>query len=127
MSNSGAKVGLSADLFNAKGEPMFGAGPLSLLSKAGLPWDIVSTQQGRLSPSAFTDYEALMISGSRVSEAELAGDSGRLRIIARNGVGYDAIDTKALSAHGVLLTNTPLAVRTPVATTAVAFILALIY
>jgi phosphoglycerate dehydrogenase-like enzyme len=125
MSNSGAKVGLSADLFNSHGEPMFGATPLALLSEAGLAWDIVPTQQGRLSPSAFTDYEALMIGGARISNAELAGESGKLRIIARNGVGYDAVDTQALSAHGILLTNTPVAVRTPVATTAVAFVLAL--
>jgi phosphoglycerate dehydrogenase-like enzyme len=125
MNASAAKVGLSADLFNAKGEPMFGAGPLSLLSDGGVAWDIVPTQQGRLSPSAFTDYEALMIGASRVSEAELTHESGKLRLIARNGVGYDAVDTHALSARGVLLTNTPLAVRNPVATTAVAFILAL--
>jgi phosphoglycerate dehydrogenase-like enzyme len=125
MNNSAAKIGLSADLFNAKGEPMFGAGPLALLSDAGLEWTIVPTQQGRLSPSAFTDYEALMIGGSRVSDAELAGESGRLRVIARNGVGYDAVDTQALVRRGILLTNTPLAVRTPVATSAVAFILAL--
>ena len=125
MNTSAAKVGLSADLFNAKGEPMFGAGPLSLLSDADVAWDVVPTQQGRLSPSAFTDYEALMISASRVSDAELAGENGRLRIIARNGVGYDAVDTQALSSRGILLTNTPLAVRIPVATTAVAFILAL--
>jgi phosphoglycerate dehydrogenase-like enzyme len=66
-----------------------------------------------------------MIGGSRVSGAELVGESGKLRVIARNGVGYDAVDTQALSGHGILLTNTPVAVRTPVATTAVAFILAL--
>ena len=125
MNNSRAKVGLSADLFNSKGEPMFGAAPLALLSEAGLAWTIVPTQQGRLSPSAFTDYEALMIGGSRVSGAELVGESGKLRVIARNGVGYDAVNTQALSGHGILLTNTPVAVRTPVATTAVAFILAL--
>ncbi len=125
MNDSTTKVGLSADLFNSHGEPMFGAAPLALLSEAGLAWDIVPTQQGRLSPSAFTDYEALMIGGARVSEAELAHESGRLRVVARNGVGYDAVDTQALSSRGVLLTNTPVAVRTPVATTAVAFILAL--
>jgi phosphoglycerate dehydrogenase-like enzyme len=125
MNNSAAKIGLSADLFNAKGEPMFGAGPLALLSDAGLEWTIIPSQQGRLSPVAFTDYEALMIGGSRVSDAELAGESGRLRVIARNGVGYDAVDTQALVLLGILLTNTPLAVRTPVATSAVAFILAL--
>jgi phosphoglycerate dehydrogenase-like enzyme len=125
MNNSAAKVGLSADLFNSQGQAMFGAAPLALLSDAGLAWTIVPTQQGRLSPSAFTDYVALMIGGSRVSDAELVSESGKLRVIARNGVGYDAVDTQALSSHGILLTNTPLAVRTPVATTAVAFILAL--
>jgi hypothetical protein len=40
MNNSRAKVGLSADLFNSKGEPMFGAAPLALLSEAGLAWTI---------------------------------------------------------------------------------------
>lgn len=104
---------------------MFGAGPLSLFSDAGLAWDIVPTQQGQLPPSAFTDYEAVMIGGSRVSAPELAGESGKLRVIARNGVGYDAVDTQALSSRGILLTNTPVAVRNAVATTAVAFILAL--
>jgi phosphoglycerate dehydrogenase-like enzyme len=125
MSQSDAKVGLSADLFNTQGQPTFGAAPLSLLSDAGLAWDIVPTQQGRLSPAAFTNYAALLIGGSRVTDAELADDSGKLRVIARNGVGYDAVDTKALSSRGILLTNTPVAVRNAVATTAVAFILAL--
>jgi phosphoglycerate dehydrogenase-like enzyme len=104
---------------------MFGAAPLSLLSDAGLAWDIVPTQQGRLHPSAFIDYEALLIGGSRVSDAELADESGKLRVVARNGVGYDAVDTTALSRRGILLTNTPVAVRNAVATMAVAFILAL--
>jgi D-3-phosphoglycerate dehydrogenase len=104
---------------------MFGAAPLSLFVDAGLAWDVVPTQKGQLPASAFTEYEALLIGGSRVSDAELVGDSGKLRVVARNGVGYDAIDTRALSRRGILLTNTPVAVRNAVATTAVAFILAL--
>jgi phosphoglycerate dehydrogenase-like enzyme len=125
VSHSGARIGLSADLFNTQGQPMFGAAPLSLFSDAGLAWDVVPTQQGQLPPSAFTNYEALMIGGSRVSDAELAGESGKLRVVARNGVGYDAVDTSALSRRGILLTNTPIPVRNAVATSAVAFILAL--
>jgi phosphoglycerate dehydrogenase-like enzyme len=125
MGPRGGKIGLSADLFDTKGRPMFGAGPLSLFSNAGLAFDVVPTQQGRLPPSAFTDYDALMIGGSRVSDAELAGESGRLRVVARNGVGYDAVDTRALSRRGILLTNTPIPVRNAVAGAAVAFILAL--
>ena len=99
MKTSVAKVGLSADLFNSKGEPMFGPAPLALLSEAGLAWTIVPTQQGRLSPSAFTDYEAVMIGGSRVSDAELAGESGKLRVIARNGVG--ALVRTGLTPHNL--------------------------
>ena len=125
MARSGAKIGLSADLFDTHGGPMFGTAPLSLLSEAGLAWDILPTPEGQLPPSAFADYEALLIGGSRVSDAELSKESGRLRVIARNGVGYDAVDTAALDRRGILLTNTPIPVRNAVATTAVAFILAL--
>jgi phosphoglycerate dehydrogenase-like enzyme len=125
MRQNGGKIGLSADLFDTKGRPMFGAGPLSLFSDEGLAFDVVPTQEGRLPPSAFIDYEALLIGGSRVSDAELAGESGKLRVVARNGVGYDAVDTRALSRRGILLTNTPIPVRNAVAATAVAFILAL--
>ena len=125
MGQSGAKIGLSAELFDTHGRPMFGTAPLSLFSEAGLAWDIVATAQGQLPPLAFANYEALLIGGSRVSDVALAGESGRLRVVARNGVGYDAIDTAALSKRGILLTNTPIPVRNAVATSAVAFILAL--
>jgi phosphoglycerate dehydrogenase-like enzyme len=125
MGQNGGKIGLGADLFDTKGRPMFGSGPLTLLSDAGLAFDVVPTEQGRLPPSAFMDYDALMIGGSRVSDAELEGESGRLRVVARNGVGYDAVDTRALSRRGILLTNTPIPVRNAVAAAAVALILAL--
>jgi len=125
MGQRGERIGLSADLFDTKGRPMFGAGPLALFSDAGLDFNVVPTHEGRLPPSAFMDYEALLIGGARVSDAELEGESGKLRVVARNGVGYDAVDTRALSRRGILLTNTPVAVRNAVATTAVAFILAL--
>jgi phosphoglycerate dehydrogenase-like enzyme len=125
MSETATKIGLGADLFDATGRPMFGSGPLSLFSDAGLTWDVVPLTGGQLPRAAFTDYEALLIGGAKVSEAELEGESGRLRVIARNGVGYDAIDTGALSRRGVLLTNTPIPVRHAVASIAVAFVLAL--
>ena len=125
MSETAAKIGLGADLFDTAGRPMFGSAPLSLFSEAGLAWSVVPVKGGQLPPEAFTDYEALLIGGARVSEAELKSDSGRLRVIARNGVGYDAIDTEALNRRGILLTNTPIPVRHAVASTAVAFILAL--
>jgi len=125
MGGKRGKVGLSADLFDANGRPMFGDKPLSLFSDAGLAWSVLPLTAGQLPPAAFTDYEALFISGSRVGEKELAHESGKLRVIARNGVGYDAVDTTPLTRRGILLTNTPMPVRNAVATTAVAFLLAL--
>jgi D-3-phosphoglycerate dehydrogenase len=104
---------------------MFGNAVLSLFSDAGIAWNVLPVTGGQLPAAAFTDYEALMIGGSRVSENELANESGKLRVIARNGVGYDAVDTNALTQRGILLTNTPIPVRNAVATTAMAFILAL--
>ena len=125
MSQGNARVGLSADLFDTNSHPMFGDTVLSLFSDAGVDWGVVPVTGGQLAATAFTDYEALMIGGSKVSDKELANESGKLRIIARNGVGYDAVDTKALTQRGILLTNTPIPVRNAVATTAMSFILAL--
>jgi phosphoglycerate dehydrogenase-like enzyme len=125
MSKKNATVGLSADLFDTNGRPMFGDAVLSLFSDAGVGWSILPVSGGQLPATAFADYEGLMIGGSKVSEKELANESGKLRIIARNGVGYDAVDTAALTQRGILLTNTPIPVRNAVATTAMAFILAL--
>jgi phosphoglycerate dehydrogenase-like enzyme len=125
MSEKAARIGLGADLFDTTGRPMFGSAPLSLLSDVGLAWEVVPVKGGQLLPEAFTDYEALLIGAAKVSDAELKGESGRLRVIARNGVGYDAIDTRALNRRGILLTNTPIPVRHAVASIAVAFILTL--
>jgi D-3-phosphoglycerate dehydrogenase len=49
----------------------------------------------------------------------------RVRLIARHGVGFDAVDLAAMSAQGVIVTNTPDAVRRPVATAALTYVLAL--
>jgi D-3-phosphoglycerate dehydrogenase len=49
----------------------------------------------------------------------------RVRLIARHGVGFDAVDLAAMSAQGVVVTNTPDAVRRPVATAALTCVLAL--
>jgi phosphoglycerate dehydrogenase-like enzyme len=125
MTKMNAKVGLSPDLFDTHGRPMFGDAVLSLFSDAGVAWSILRVSGGQLPAAAFTDYDAILIGSSKVSEKELANESGKLRIIARNGVGYDAVDTAALAQRGILLTNTPIPVRNAVATTAVAFILAL--
>lgn len=65
MSETAAKIGLGADLFDTAGRPMFGSAPLSLFSDAGLAWSVVPVKGGQLPPEAFTDYDALLIGGAR--------------------------------------------------------------
>ena len=69
-------------------------------------------------------YDALLVLAPRVTAATLEG-ADRLAIVARFGVGYDSVDVAACSRNGVLLTITPDGVRRPVATAAMAFLLAL--
>jgi phosphoglycerate dehydrogenase-like enzyme len=125
MPGNEMKIGISADLFGGRGEAMFGRATLGLLDEAGFSWTVLPPNGGVLSDDAIASFDALFIGSSRVTEATLAADSGRLRLIARNGVGFDAVDTEALSRRGILLTNTPEAVRHGVAASALGFLLAL--
>ena len=64
-------------------------------------------------------------SAPRTSAKSLSGDDCRLKIVARNGVGYDNVDLAAATAKGVVVTNTPLAVRRPVAVATLTMLFAL--
>jgi D-3-phosphoglycerate dehydrogenase len=48
-----------------------------------------------------------------------------VRLLSRHGVGYDSVDVAALAAKGILTTNTPIAVRRPVAVASLTMIFAL--
>lgn len=120
-----ARIGLSADLFDTEGNPIFGNGAFAMFADAGLECSRLPRDRGKIDPAAIAEFDALFVGSPGVTDETLAQDSGRLRVIARNGVGFDAIDTEALTRRGILLINTPLAVRYSVASTALAFILAL--
>ena len=119
------RIGLTADLFDTAGLPIFGTAPLQLFDNAGLAWETLPPDGRTIAETSLAGYDALFIGVARVDDLALAQDKGRLRVLARNGVGYDALDVSALSRRGILVTNTPVAVRHSVATTALTFILAL--
>lgn len=120
------RVGLTRDLFTGDGTPSFGAGPLGLLDGcAGLQWEVLPDAVAEIGPEHAARYDALYINAARVTAAGVGGGDRRLKLVARHGVGYDAVDVPALTAAGILLTNTPQAVQRPVATMAITFVLAL--
>jgi D-3-phosphoglycerate dehydrogenase len=120
------KVGLSRDLLKSDGEPSFGHGPMSILSDSpDIAYEFLPDNVSEITPDIMASYDGLYVNSPRVTAASVARADCRVRIVARHGVGYDTVDVKALAAKGVITTNTPVAVRRPVAVAALTFIFAL--
>ncbi len=118
------RVGVTTDFLRPDGTSGFGDIGLDRLGAAGLEWEFLGGREAELPPEAARDYDGLLVLGPRVSATTLAG-VGRLKVVARFGVGYDNVDVPACTAAGVALTITPEGVRRPVAVAALTLILAL--
>jgi D-3-phosphoglycerate dehydrogenase len=70
------------------------------------------------------DTEAIIVRMTKISRA-VAEAAPNLKIVARHGVGYEAVDVEALSDHGVPLTITGDVNSTAVAEHTLALMLAL--
>lgn len=82
-----------------------------------------------ITPSDVQQYDALLIKRNPVvatvfEQATSAKAEIRLRLLARNGVGYDHIDVGACNRAGVMISITPEAVARPVASSILAMMLA---
>lgn len=120
------RVGLTRDILNAHGEPSFGQGPLALLNDdPKLVWEFLPETVSEVTPDIMARYDGLYVNSPLVSAAAVARPDRRVQIVARHGVGYDSVDVAALAAKGVVVTNTPVAIRRPVAVAALTFIFAL--
>lgn len=69
-------------------------------------------------------FDAIIMKRSPLRSEALAPDNLRLKLISRNGVGYDHLDVDACTQAGVMISITPDAVRRPVASANVALMLA---
>jgi phosphoglycerate dehydrogenase-like enzyme len=120
------KVGLTRDLLDSTGKPSFGAGPLQVLdAEPDIEWEWLPDAVTEITPELAARYDALYVSTPRVPRTAVAHEDVRVRVIARHGVGFDSVDVAAMTGAGVLVTNTPVAIRRPVATMALTFVLAL--
>jgi D-3-phosphoglycerate dehydrogenase len=120
------RVGLSRDILNSQGEPSFGQAPLALLNdEPRIEWEFLPERVDEITPDIMARYDGLYVNSPRVTAASVARADLRVKIVSRHGVGYDSVDVPALAARGVITTNTPVAVRRPVAVAALTFIFAL--
>lgn len=119
------RVGVTRDFLKADGSLGFGDIGLGMLAeRSDIEWEFLAEQHGELPPRVADRYDSLLVLAPRVSAATVAG-CRRLGLVARFGVGYDNVDVPACTASGVALTITPDGVRRPVASSVLAFLLAL--
>lgn len=120
------KIGLTRDLLTPDGQPSFGNGPLEILDNhPNIEWAYLPEHISEITPDIAADYDGLYVNSPLVSAASVARDDCRLKIVSRHGVGYDSVDVAALNARGIAVTNTPIAIRRPVAVAALTMIFAL--
>ncbi len=120
------RVGLTPDLLTSTGTPSFGLGPLELLDTCdAIEWEYLPAGAAEISADTAAAYDVLYVNAPKVTAATVGRADCRVKMIARHGVGFDSVDVPALTRAGIVLTNTPIAIRRPVATMAMTFVLAL--
>jgi phosphoglycerate dehydrogenase-like enzyme len=120
------RVGLTRDFRRPDGSFAFApaAGLEALTEAPGIDWEYLREDVAELTPELLRDYDALFHFSVQVTAASLEGVE-RLVLLARSGVGLDFLDLEALTERGIAVTITPDAVRRPMASAAVALVLAL--
>jgi phosphoglycerate dehydrogenase-like enzyme len=120
------RVGVTRDFRSQDGSFLFApAADLGLLEqRRDIEWRYLQHAAPEVDAAHLADLDALLHLGPVVTEASLEG-AACLALIARSGVGLDAIDLPACTAAGVAVTITPDGVPRPMASAAVALILAL--
>ncbi len=118
-------VALSADFYDASGAPKYQDTGLSVF--AGHPhirYRVFSEHRNQIHPEQLGDAQGVIVLTPAVT-AETVSKAHNLLVMARFGVGYDAVDVKACTAADVLVTVTPGAVDRSVAEATIGWLLAL--
>ncbi len=120
------KVASTRDLMTAAGEPCFPARAFDVLKgNPEISWEWLPEDIPEITPELMAEYDGLHVNLPLVKASCVAGGDVRCKIIARNGVGYDTVDLDAMTRAGVVVTNTPIAVRRPVAVATMTLLFAL--
>ncbi|WP_144792648.1 2-hydroxyacid dehydrogenase [Microbacterium paludicola] len=116
------RIGITNEAIEPDGSSVHGDLALDQLEAAGIEWEIIDAHPH--DDSDLADLDAVYALGHRTFDARVLAEAPRLRHVARFGAGYDTIDLEACSDAGVLVTNTPDAIRRPLALAAVTLVLA---
>jgi len=119
------RIGFSADFCDGHGQQVFPDIGLSLLEgHPGLSYEFLGDYRPEYVPEQLAGYDVLISLKPKITAQSLQGVS-RLCAVGRCGVGYDNVDLRACTEHGIAVFITPGGVVRPVAESILLFVLAL--
>ena len=120
------RLGISAALFGKQGKPCFDEAILKQVSEhPDIEMIIMEDEKTHISAEDAQKFDAVYLMLERVRGRDIDTPDRKLKLISRHGVGFDAIEIAEMSRLGIMVTNTPDAVRRPVATMAITMLLSL--
>ena len=117
-------IGVTRDVRKPDGAFAFAPFGLEALEVPGVEWSFLAEDARPLTPELLQGLDGLYHFSAPVTVASLDGVE-RLTVLARHGVGLDFVDLDACTERGIAVTITPDGVTRPMASAAVALILAL--
>jgi phosphoglycerate dehydrogenase-like enzyme len=119
------RVAITADAVRPDGTSIHGDLGLERLTNAGIQWHVLPSYEDPIPRQHLQGMDAVLSLGHIHFGEETMAAAPELKLVARFGAGYDSIDLDACTRAGVLVTNTPTAVRKPLAAAGLTLVLAL--
>ena len=89
-----------------------------------IDWEFMDKDPIQLDSGLIQKYDGILVGGRQVTESTLR-DVEKLTLVSLFGAGYDVVDIDACTKAGVIVTTAPDGVKRPVASSFMAYILAL--
>jgi phosphoglycerate dehydrogenase-like enzyme len=118
-------VAVTADAARPDGSSIHGDLGLQRLTDNGIGWRVLPSYTDPVPVADLAGVQAVLSLGHIAFDARTLDHTPELRLIARFGAGYETIDLDACTRAGVVVTNTPDAIRRPLAVAGLTLLLAL--
>lgn len=118
-------VALTADAARADGSTLHGDIGLERLTAAAIRWSVLPEYRDPIPLEHLDGVDAVLSLGHIRFDADTVDHLPQLRHVARFGAGHETIDLEACTRAGVVVTNTPEAIRRPLAVAGLTMLLAL--
>jgi len=119
------RIGICGTVIDEKGNSFLAPTLTKKLDAAEVvEWGKLPGSSPEITSNQLEGFDIVIAGSPRWTQKSLEGNR-QLLYVAKMSAGYNQIDVPALTKAGIMLTNTPGAVRRPVAVTIITFILAL--